>query len=144
MNQTALTVADDLKRAHRAIFQDVKKLTDAIRVDSGIELADLRTRLKATLAHATDHFHLEEKSGFMDSMADRDPRLEHAVEKLRGEHDELKETLRAIIVDSTQVSQFEPVLRSRIHDWIARFRHHEYSENDLVQDAFNYDLGAED
>jgi len=35
-------------------------------------------------------------------------------------------------------------LREKVRAWVEKVRKHEASENDLVQDVFNLDVGAED
>jgi hypothetical protein len=37
-----------------------------------------------------------------------------------------------------------PALRQEVRAWIERVRQHEARENDLVQEAFNRDIGTED
>ena len=133
-----------LGRAHVVLLEKVQKLEEAVRPESGETLEEVRTRLGATQTQVTRHFHLEEKNGFLADVAEREPRLDRAVEHLVAEHRELAQSLDALVRKARATTVLNDSLREAIRGWIARLREHEARETDLIQDAFTVDLGAED
>jgi len=107
-------------------------------------VAELSARLVATQPHVTEHFQLEEQNGYMDVVQKREPRLERAIQQLRGEHRQLLEGLQSLVGEVQAAVKRDDVLGEKVRDWIERVRHHETRETDLVQEVFNLDLGAED
>lgn len=141
---TTTTGTNDLKQAHAALTDELRQLEEAISVGSREGLAQVRDRLAAVRTHVTDHFAFEEQSGYMGILRKREPRLERATEHLFQEHRQLTQSLDQIIRD-TQVARFiDDGLRANVQKWIEHLTRHEFRENDLVQDAFNQDVAAED
>ena len=81
---------------------------------------------------------------YMDAVIKREPRLERTIEQLAQEHRELLESLTAIIGEGRTSTKLNEAFRNKVHAWVERVRQHETHENEVVQDAFNLDLGAED
>jgi hypothetical protein len=92
----------------------------------------------------TEHFGYEEQKGYMDVVRKREPRLERAIQQLAEEHGQLRQSLDGLIGQAGTATGLNDNLRELIREWIERVRRHEIRENDLVQDAFNLDIGAED
>jgi uncharacterized coiled-coil DUF342 family protein len=138
------TIAVALGQAHVALLRDLRELEEATRIPSKENLPALRDRLWATQAHLVEHFRLEEQNGYMDAVRKREPRFERTIQQLAEEHGQLKESLNALIRETEKVKSWDNALREAIHEWIERVRSHEARETDLVQDAFNLDIGAED
>jgi hypothetical protein len=144
MNTRGISIAEALGRAHAALAEDLRQLEEAIRPASGDGFVALRARLDATSAHLLRHFEFEEQNGYLDAVRKREPRLERNVEQLGGEHPELAHGLEVLIGKARAVTSLWDSLREDVRGWIERVRQHEARENDLVQDAFNWDIGAED
>jgi hypothetical protein len=144
VEKTERSVADALKQVHGALLADLRALEQALQPSSGEGVAALRTRLGATHAHITEHFRCEEQNGYMDAVMKREPRLERTVQQLAQEHGQLRQSLDALIGQSRAVASLSDSMRGAIQDWIEEVRRHEQRENDLVQNAFNLDIGAED
>ncbi len=144
MGTTENSVAEALGRAHTALLADLRELAQAARPSSGEGLADLRARLVATQTHVTEHFRFEEQNGYMDAVREREPRLERAVRQLAEEHRQLAQSLEVLIGQAGAATSLGDSLREEVQEWVERARRHELRENDLVQDAFNLDIGAED
>ena len=144
MERTKNSVAEALGQAHAALLVDLRELEQATRLFSGEDLEELRTRLGEARAHLTEHFRFEEQNGYMDAVRKREPRLERAVQQLAEEHGQLQQALAALIRDAGAETSLGDTLRAEIRAWIERVRQHEVRENDLVQDAFDLDIGAED
>jgi hypothetical protein len=136
--------AKALGQAHRVLLADLRDLEQGVSPSSGEPQEELRARLGRTRAHLTEHFRYEEQNGYMDVVRKREPRLERAIQQLAEEHGQLKESLDALSGQAWAATSMNDKLRQEIRDWIERVRRHEIRENDLVQDAFNLDIGAED
>jgi hemerythrin-like domain-containing protein len=101
-------------------------------------------RGKRTQDYITDYATEEEQNGYMNAVREREPRLERTIYQLAKEHVQLRQSLEALIGESRAAPSLSDTLREEIREWIERVRRHENRENDLIQGAFNLDLGAED
>jgi hypothetical protein len=144
VGRTDNSVAETLKQGHVTLLADLRELEQAIRPSSRKSLAELRAQLGAARAHLTEHFRFEEQNGYMDAVREREPRLERTIHQLAEEHVQLRQSLDALIGEAGAATGLSDTLREEVREWIERVRRHEMRENDLIQDAFNLDLGAED
>jgi hypothetical protein len=144
VGKTENSLAESLGRAHGALLADLRELEKAVGTASGEALAELRDRLRATDAHISEHFRFEEQNGYMDAVRKREPRLVRPIDELAQEHGELRQTLAALTERAGACTSLDDALREEIRDWIRRVRRHEARENELVQGAFNLDIGPED
>jgi hypothetical protein len=115
-----------------------------IRSSADEKLEELRARLAATYTHVTEHFRFEEHNGYMDTVRKREPRLERTIQQLAEEHHRLAQSLAELVAEAAATASLGSSLRDRIRSWIGNLREHETRESDVVQAAFNLDLGAED
>lgn len=141
MSHVTVGLEDRLRQAHSELLADLKQLGSETK-DWG--LAPLHTNLLKARQDLVNHFRLEEENGYLDSVREREPCLEHTVAKLAREHRKLLQELDDILA---QLEQPQPVLESlhrHVRMWVHNVRGHEIRENDLIQDAFVYDLGAGD
>ena len=132
-----------LRLAHARLLADLRDLEEAASEPAGPGDAGLVGRLTATQTHITDHFRFEEKDGYFDSIRNREPRLERAIEHLAEEHRKMAAALDAIVREAKTGKPTEN-FRREIKEWVASVRDHEARENKLAQDAFNQDSTAED
>lgn len=144
MARTETRVAEALGRAHTALLEDLRKMDEAVHPTAGEGLAELRARLDATRRHITEHFRFEEQNGYMDAVRKREPRFERSIDQLAEEHRRLAQSLDALIGEAKAATSPTDVLREQAREWVGRVRQHEVRENDLVQNAFNLDMGPED
>jgi len=144
MRSTETSTAEALSRAHATLLDDLRNLEETVRSVSGEGLAELRARLSATCAQITAHFRFEEQNGYMNTVRKREPRLERTIQQLADEHRQLAESLDCLVREYGAATSLEDTLRKEIRAWIEHVRQHEARENDLVQNAFNLDIGAED
>ena len=144
VRRTANSVAEALGRAHEALLADLRELEQAVAPSSGEGLVRLRARLGEAHAHLTEHFRFEEENGYMDAVRAREPRLERTIQQLAEEHSQLKRSLDALIGEASAATNLSDTLRDEIREWIDCVRRHEVRENDLVHDAFDLDIAAED
>jgi len=138
------SVARALRRAHAALLEDLRKVEVAVLPASGEGLVELCARLDATHTHLAEHFRLEEQNGYMDAVRKREPRLERKVQLLAEEHPQLAQSLEALIREAKVATSLGDAIREEVRAWVERVRQHEARENQLVQDAFNLDISAED
>jgi hypothetical protein len=144
MKQTRASIAEALTQAHATLLHDLGKLEEAVQPASSEGLAQLRSRLAATRTHIARHFHFEERDGYMDAIRKREPRLERTVQLLAEEHGELLTSLDALVKEAEKAAKLDNGFRDKVRGWVDRVRRHEVREGELVQDAFNLDIGAED
>ncbi len=144
MRRTETSLAESLQQAHAALLDDLRKLEEASRAAPREGPGELRTRLDATHAHLVEHFRFEEQNGYLDAVRKQEPRLERVIEQLAQEHRQLLQALEALIEAARSPRCLGEPFQAEVREWVERVRQHEVRENDLVQDAFNLDLGAED
>lgn len=144
MTTTAPSMAETLGKAHMAFLEDMRKLEDAARSTNAGSLGELQSHLAATQLHLKEHFRFEEENGYLDTVRKREPRLERSIEHLAEEHRDLSRSLDALVMKASTCTSLEEEMRGCVREWIKRVKNHEIRENELVQDAFNLDLGAED
>ncbi len=143
-NKTDRGVAEALGRAHAVLLDDLKNLEGAALPTSGCNLLEILSRLNAARTHIAEHFRFEERNGYMDTVRQREPRLEQAIQELRADHGQLSRALDAIIDKVKAAPHPGHALKEEIARWLHDVRRHERRENDLVQDAFVMDVAAED
>jgi hypothetical protein len=130
--------------AHAELNDDLKRLEEAARAGTHQRRGDLAARLSATRAHLGEHFRLEEHGGYMDSVRQREPRLEHRVAQLAEEHQQLMRALDALISRVTAIGSVGSTFGEDVVAWVESVRRHEGREIDLVQEAFTVDISADD
>ena len=144
MSSIDTSLAGDLGRAHAALLRDLQDLESAIGLSANASLRYLIARLRATRAHIQEHFSFEEQNGYMDVVWKREPRLERAIDDLAREHAQLRASLDKMIEQASTAAGIDDGLRENIYAWLTHVRQHEERENDLVQDAFELDIGTTD
>ena len=111
------------------------------------EWCELLERLRDRLAM---HFALEEAYGYFQDALSAAPRLSEEAETLRGEHSTLFVQLCQIVDQVDGLRHHEtpiwrlPMLVERLLKFDARFQQHEAAENELIQRAFQQDIGVGD
>jgi hemerythrin len=143
INQIQDVIAASLAEAHKDLVDDLARLRAAVRLVQ-LKPAELDARLAATANHIAEHFRFEEQNGYMEVVRKRDPRFGRVIEELREEHRRLTQDLAALHREAAQASVVDNSLRLRVVDWIKQIQQHEERENDLVQEAFNSEISAED
>jgi hypothetical protein len=113
-----------------------------------------RRELHASLARLRDqlamHFALEEAYGYFEDALRVAPRFSAKAERLRGEHDGFYVDICDIVDRADQLLHHEVPTRclthvvARFDDFCEALRRHESAENQLIQRAFNEDLGGWD
>jgi hypothetical protein len=100
--------------------------------------------LRGLRAHLAEHFLQEEQGGFLEEAVTRVPRLSAAVREIVGQHPRLLAQLDAVI-ERLAVEPFTGSSWDAAADGFTRFATqmaaHERSENAVVQEGYNEDLG---
>ena len=130
----------DLVAAARAAFQ-------AAGVAATGTAADVQERLVTLRHHLRSHFAEEESGGHLEESVSRMPRLNGAVKAVLAEHSALLAELDALILRLARREMPHASWEQAIRDFEAFARHlmaHERSENAVVQEGYNEDLGLTD
>jgi hypothetical protein len=137
MKKTQISITERISAAHARLLMDLDGLEQAADDPAG-----LSPHLERIRAHLGEHFQLEEQDGYMAGILKRKPHLEHAVRALLQEHRQLARTLDELLIGSRR--ELDGALGPDVRRWVGEMRRHESRENELVEDAFNLDLGTED
>lgn len=110
------------------------------RDDLAVALGELRDSLD-------EHFQHEEVNGYFDEILERAPRLAPKVAELKRQHPSLLTAARGIQTWVDQAGGDETAMEraeSEYREFILELLSHEGAENDLLQQAYNEDLGTSD
>jgi hypothetical protein len=134
----------ELQEAHVALDNDLRELENAIHgtaPNGRAEVVRCLARVRLTLA---EHFRFEEHNGYMTGVLKREPSLDQTVRGLLKEHQQLAHSLDDLISEVRSRDNLEDSLLGKIKDWLKHVRQHESKENQLVQEVYGRDTGAED
>lgn len=127
----------------RILFQEMRIALSERRLKPAL-MVDFVTDF---VQHVLAHFEHEEADGYFVDIVVVAPRLNGQVEMLRRQHDLFREglaDLRDLADCALGIESWWRALESRFHDFADRFEKHEHAENDLFQEAYERDIGAED
>ena len=111
------------------------------------EVASLIACLASLRDHLREHFSQEERGGFLEEAVARMPRLSHAVGAIVAQHPALLAELDKIIVSlpsSVETAASWQEAGQAFAAFTAHMMAHERSENAVVQEGYNEDLGLVD
>lgn len=132
-------------RELHAQFLAVKACLAAAGPWDAARAAAARVALAALRDHLRCHFAQEEQGGFLEESITRMPRLSAAARRVMAEHPALLAELDGLI--ETLDAPDSAGLRDRVAAACDRFMHHmlehERSENAIVQEGYNEDLGLD-
>jgi hypothetical protein len=144
MNKTNASLAVAMAEAHRALLRELEDLERSAQPCSAAGPKDTSARLAGLRTRLDDHFRFEEQNGYMQPVLARAPHLERTVNQLRGEHDELRRSLVALVEEAGAARAPGADFWQKVRQWITLVREHEARENLLVEEAFNREFAAED
>jgi hemerythrin-like domain-containing protein len=144
MNIPSPSVAQNLDEAHTSLLQDLRQLEETAATSPLGQLSELSAALEKAQTHVREHFRFEEENGYMDSVRKREPRFERTIQQLVDEHQRLLRSLERLIGQANKASRLVDVLFEKVRGWMEKVRQHEARETELVQNAFNNDISAED
>jgi len=143
MLATTHRFADAMKRAQLALQHQLRELEQLVAPHAADHLPDVRIRLKAVLSLVKEHFRIEEQDGYMNAVKEQDQRFESELQCFRDEHRAMRRELEFLVDEADSLQQIDAEFSESVHGWIDRFRMHEKNEIDLVQEAFDVDVGGE-
>ena len=135
---------------HRELFQLISQAKSAFN-DSGRPLSKRREFALATIetlrTHLADHFAQEEEGGFLEEAVTRVPRLGRRMEEILRQHPPLLaelDSLTAALADSHLTAADWKDVAQQFETFVGHLQAHERSENAVVQEGYNEDLGLGD
>jgi len=150
MNRSDPIILGHVLAEHRELFARMQAVRTALadeRPPTAERFANLRAGLRELREHLQAHFELEEQGGFMEESIARMPRLGAAVSAVIRQHPVLLAELDALIerLPGGDVSAEAWARAGRDFDhFSATMTAHERSENAVVQEGYNEDLGLLD
>lgn len=140
-------VAEKIRQEHDELRGKLRQIHAALAVRD-VEAEELRELLHEFQYALAVHFSNEEESeGFFESVTAHAPRLTHDAGQLCNEHDELMhkatELCRFAMAGSPSMAWWRE-LSSRCHEFSKQLMHHESEESQLLQQAYQEDLGGVD
>jgi hypothetical protein len=135
---------------HRELFHLISEAKLAFN-DTGRPLAKRREfaheRLTTLRDHLHDHFTQEERGGFLEEAVTRMPRLGRRMEEILQQHPPLLaelDSLTAALADSHLTAADWRQIGQQFETFVGHLQAHERSENAVVQEGYNEDLGLAD
>jgi hypothetical protein len=135
---------DQFHPSHETLFQRLRTLDASLTRADALSARELREALSSLRAEVQIHFQREEQSGPLNSLAESDPRLRYAAERLMEEHRSLEDGLEMLLGLAATPEIADEGFRRKLRSWISRARKHEMDEDVLLIDAANRDLGTAD
>jgi iron-sulfur cluster repair protein YtfE (RIC family) len=109
--------------------------------------ASVSRMLSSMCDHLETHFREEEVTGFFDSLDAKAPRLVDQTDDLRGQHTQMTAQFRALITLATRgdgSAAWWQELEDEFHKFSKELMHHESKEVELLQVAYDVDIGSQD
>jgi iron-sulfur cluster repair protein YtfE (RIC family) len=135
---------------HRDLFHLMQSVRSAFATDDS-PTSERRAEVLASLHdlrdHLAEHFVQEETGGFLEEAVTRVPRLSAAARSIVTQHPALLAELDHLITDLDPVANGAEAWHRADHAFEAFSAHmaaHERSENAVVQEGYNEDLGLVD
>jgi len=135
---------------HRELFQLISQAKQAF-TDTGRPLGKRRQyaheKLTELRRHLRDHFAQEEQGGFLEEAVTRVPRLGRRMESILRQHPPLLAELDSLTAALANF-RLDPAdwheIGQHFETFISHLQAHERSENAVVQEGYNEDLGLAD
>ena len=135
---------------HRELFQLISQAKLAFN-DAGRPLAKRREFALKTVEmlreHLSEHFAQEEQGGFLEEAVTRVPRLGQRMEEILRQHSpllaELDSLTEALADSHLTVADWQEIAQ-QFETFVGHLQAHERSENAVVQEGYNEDLGLAD
>ncbi len=112
------------------------------------KLSSIRFAARTYREHLDRVFAIEEHDGYMECAIEQCPQFADKVQRLRLEHADLRERLKALMVTLERLMPNDHLAleewRTGILDFLQRYRKHNQQETRLIQDAFLIDYGCGD
>ncbi len=129
---------------HRALQELLHGIEQAL--EQPLDSTHLKRRILELIHHIARHFWHEEKGGYFEAVASMSPHFRPRIEQLQNEHIEMREKLEELLPHLEQLNNEADWdnIRRAYHAFVAQFEAHEASEEQLLQEAYQTDIGTED
>lgn len=104
----------------------------------------LAALLRELLTCLQEHFQHEEEGGYFAELVDASPNLSERADALCREHVEMHAQLTALHGHAQEAACPWENLQREFAQFLDRFKLHEAAENDMLQQAYCHDIGADD
>ncbi|MGC3971675.1 MAG: hemerythrin domain-containing protein [Pirellulales bacterium] len=134
-------------RMLHASFAGIRKLLAEHEAAGNVDQTafDEAVRRLAVLRDAlAEHFRREEEGGYLEEAVGRKPALAHSADQLQEEHARLLVLAEELLADAGEarpLAESWPRLLEKYRTFDASLSRHEAAEDNLLQAAFNEDLG---
>ncbi len=130
-------------RAIQKLLQSVVQFIAAEPKHTSEAIQTLLRDLKNLRAYMESHFEQEETAGLFEDILERLPMVDTVVKDLKREHRDFLEKVNGLIyrLEPPEVRELEAI-RTDLSTFVSAFLEHEEMENDLLQRAYNLDLGS--
>ncbi len=146
--QLAQWMHDEHERVHDLATTLKETIVTVPLSHRGEWLEKLRGRYEHLRAHLHKHMALEERDGYLPTVAAHRPSLSKEVDRLRHEHDELMRIMDGIRRDLDDLNESDPLLIDdccrRIENLIGSIDRHEQDENLIMLSVFTDEIGTKD
>ena len=131
---------------HRVLRELLGQVHQALAEQSknSEEVSSLFNSLRSQIE---EHFHEEESGGFFEQIAEQAPRLEHRAEEVRNEHAHLRDSISRLCFEASTGDGSDTwwqQLNEQFHEFSKELMHHEGHEHEMLQEAYEQDIGPSD
>ena len=109
--------------------------------------ANVAHMLSLMCDHLETHFREEEVTGFFDALVAKAPHFADQTDILRGQHTQMVAQSRALITLAARgdgSAAWWQELEDEFHKFSKELMHHESKEVELLQEAYDVDIGSQD
>ena len=114
----------------------------------GHQMSEVMLLLKLLEEQLDYHFHVEARHGSLKEVREVFPRLAGVITKTENEHPQLLEDLDSVWRAASALSKPKSGelagLERKFKTFLNRLNRHQQKENRIIQDAYNFDIGAGD
>jgi iron-sulfur cluster repair protein YtfE (RIC family) len=145
-NSTEEDVLQRIQQEHRQLRELLGNVHQAF-AQGEQRSADLIPLLHTLWSLVEEHFCEEEQGGFFKQVTDQAPGLANRAAAVRGEHAVLRDRVSRLCFEAALGGGGQPWwqhLEQQFHEFSKELMHHEGRENELLQEAYEQDIGPSD
>lgn len=145
-NTDDVQFAELMQSEHEHLRRSIQEASDVLKSPHR-QRKHLNDLLAMLSEQVESHFRHEEHGGYLTDALARAPHLRSRAEVLQEEHLTLQEQidkLHLLVHSGVESPSWWTRVESDFHVFAARLHDHEHAETQLVQEAFNQDIGTGD
>ena len=141
-----LKLLEEIRQEHDELRDLLGVINKALsgKLESVARVAELLNSLRTHIDH---HFAAEEETGFFNEVTETAPRLSEKVDQLKEEHARLRVAIKALVEyaeNSAGDADWWTETEKRFREFSKTLMHHESTENSILLDAYDTDIGDKD